>query len=559
MRWYGWGTEAQAFNPQDRPGLWPYAAAHLGISAAEPRWHPIDPGQITLPPRRVNDRFLDWLRARFAATAWSDAPTDRLRHATGRSTFDVWHLRLGLIDAAPDYVVFPAGEQDIIDLIDAATSFGVVLIPFGGGTNVAGCLTISGHQGRVVVSVDLRRMNRVIDIDTISGLVRVEAGILGPALEAALERAGFTLGHFPDSFLYSTLGGWVATRSSGMLSDAYGNIEDMVVGIRVVTPAGVLDTRPLPHASNGPDVKRFMIGSEGTLGVITKLTMRIRPRPARREYRGYLFRNFAAGIDAIREASLHGVAPAMSRLNDPAKTQLSAAFRRRGKGRVLERLLKFGLTHLRGIDLGQSCLMIGVFEGEPAQIRTQRRAAEQVWRQHGAIGLGTAPGRALEESKFDLPYVRDFLMDYNVVVDVAETCVLWKHLPSVYGKLMQRTLAALRAGGRNAWLGCHISHCYSSGASLYFTFAFRCRSAPDGRIDRAAELAHYRAVNTGLLDGFAECGCTLSHHHAVGRDHLRWLKAETAIGRVMPVEALKAAVDPSAIMNPGKLAWDPTS
>jgi alkyldihydroxyacetonephosphate synthase len=562
MRWYGWGSEESAFDPKDRPGLWPYAATHLGISAAEPMWRPIDREDILLPGVRADDGFFGWLSAAFPPTAWSKSGDDRLRHATGRSTSDIWRLRLGLIDAAPDCVVFPGEERDVLALIEAAKRFGAVLIPFGGGTNVAGCLDPTDRRGRLIVSVDLRRMNRVFEIDPISGLVHVEAGILGPALEAVLEGAGFTLGHFPDSFLYSTLGGWVATRSSGMLSDAYGNIEDMVVGLRVVTPAGVLQTRPLPHASNGPDVKRLVIGSEGTLGIITSLTMRIRRRAAVREFRGYLFPTFDAGIVAIREAATHGMLPAMSRLNDPSKTQLSAAFRRGGHGRLagwMERLFKLGLTHLRGIDLRQSCLMIAVFEGDPSQVRAQRRGFERQWRQHGAVGLGRGPGRALEDSKFDLPYVRDFLLDHNVVVDVAETCVLWKDMPSVYHLLMARTRAALQAGGRAAWLGCHISHCYSSGASLYFTFAFRCRSAADGRIDRSAELAHYRAVKTGLLDGFAACGCTLSHHHAVGREHLRWLGAETAIGDVMPVAALKAAIDPDAIMNPGKLVWDATA
>ena len=559
MRWYGWGSDAQSFDPKDRPGLWPYAAAHLGITASEPRWQPIDARTVTLPAARVHADFVGWLRTTFPPDFWSDAADDRLRHATGRSTSDVWHLRLGQIAAAPDCVVFPADEHDVAELIEAAQRFGVVLIPFGGGSNVAGCLDPDDPRGRMIVSVDLRRMNRVIDIDAVSGLVHAEAGILGPSLEAALERSGFTLGHFPDSFLYSTLGGWVATRSSGMLSDAYGNIEDMVVGMRVVTPAGVLQTRPLPHASNGPDVKRLVIGSEGTLGIITSLTMRIRPRPAIREFRGYLFPNFESGVDAIRETATRGVLPSMSRLNDPSKTQLSAAFRRGGKGTVaifLERLFKLGLTHIKGIDLRQSCLMIGVFEGNPSEVRTQRSAAESIWRRHGAVGLGKGPGRALEDSKFDLPYVRDFLLDYNVIVDVAETCVLWKNVPSVYRLLMQRTRAALEKGGRAAWLGCHISHCYSSGASLYFTFAFHCLNAADGHIDRPAELAHYRQVKTLILDSFSECGCTLSHHHAVGRDHLPWLRAETAIGDVMPIAALKAAIDPDGIMNPGKLVWD---
>jgi alkyldihydroxyacetonephosphate synthase len=284
--------------------------------------------------------------------------------------------------------------------------------------------------------------------------------------------------------------------------------------------------------------------------------MRVRRRPATREFRGYLFPDFAHGLDAIAEAARLGVLPAMSRLNDPARTQLSAAFRRGSRSAVrgkVERLVRFYLTRVRQFDLSRSALLIGGFEGSPSQIRKQRRAVEPIWQRRGAVALGKGPGRSLEEGKFDLPYIRDFLMNYNLMADVAETCVLWKDIHSTYAQVMSRASVALQDGGRRAWIGCHVSHCYSSGASLYFTFAIRCHVTGEGEIDRAAELAHYRRAKTALLDCFAECGATLSHHHAVGREHLPWLRAETAIGDVMPIAALKAAIDPDLIMNPGKL------
>jgi alkyldihydroxyacetonephosphate synthase len=556
MRWYGWGSDSASFDPRDRPRLWPYVTKHLGITSTDERWQPIDEAVVVLPIARKHEGFLDWLGADFAPDFCSTSPGDRLRHAYGRSTSDIWRLRQGLIDQAPDCVVFPTEEQQVVGLIRAAQRFGVVLIPFGGGSNVAGCLDATDCRGRMVVSVDLRRMNKVLEIDAVSGLVNAEAGILGPALEAALEHAGLTLGHFPDSFPFSTLGGWVATRSSGMLSDGYGSIEDMVIALRIATPAGVLETRRVPHASNGPDVKRLVIGSEGTLGIITSLTMRVRPRPAIREFRGYLFPDFPAGLNAIGDGARLGVSPTMMRLNDPAKTQLSSAFRRGTRSAVrsgMERLIKFYLSRGRHFDLARSALLIAAFEGDASQVRKQRSAVEPVWRRFGAVALGRGPGRSLEDSKFDLPYIRDFLMDFNVIADVAETCVLWRNIRETYRHVMDRAWPALSADGRQAWLGCHVSHCYSSGASLYFSFAFRCSSSPDSGFDRPRELAHYRHVKKVLLDTFAECGATLSHHHAVGREHLPWLRAETAIGHVMPVQALKAAIDPDAIMNPGKL------
>ena len=228
-------------------------------------------------------------------------------------------MRHGRVDFAPDCVVFAESEEEICQLLTAADRHGVVIIPFGGGSNVAGCIESHRPDRRMVVTVNLRRMNRVLGIDRLSQTVRVQAGILGPDLERALAAEGMTLGHFPDSFLYSTVGGWVASRSSGMLSDGYGNVEDMVLSLRMATPAGMVLTRDVPHASNGPDPNRLCIGSEGTLEIITEVTLRARAQPEHREYRAYLFPSFAGGIEAIRECRRLGHAPVVTRLNDPVR------------------------------------------------------------------------------------------------------------------------------------------------------------------------------------------------------------------------------------------------
>ncbi|MGZ6205332.1 MAG: FAD-binding oxidoreductase [Candidatus Binataceae bacterium] len=492
--------------------------------------------------------------ALFPSERRSRSHMDRLVHAFGRSTRDLWRLRHGKVERAPDCVVFPVDEAEITRLLAICDRLNAVVIPFGGGSNVAGCLEAIATDGRAVITVNLRLMNKVLDIDSVSGQVRVQAGILGPALEDALGMAGLTLGHIPDSFPFSTLGGWIATRSSGMYSDGYGNAEDMVVGLRMVTPRGVVTGRPVPHASNGPDAHRLCIGSEGTLGIISEVTVRARPAPAVREFRGYLFPDFASGIAALKECRDKNCAPVLARLNDVARTQLSAAFRQQeGSGGLAGKLAKSWLRHVKGVDLQTVCLMITAFEGECAAIASQRAQVEAIYKRHRAVGVGRGPGDSFARGKFDFPYIRDFLLDYKVMVDVSETSIRWSEMMPLYQAAKRTFEQALGAGGRQFWLGCHVSHTYPTGASLYFSFAFRCLTDDAGRYDPWRELEHYLAVKRAGLECFAAHGATLSHHHAVGYEHLPWLLDENRCGPGTVIDAVKAKLDPNDIMNPGKL------
>ncbi len=556
MKWCGWGGEGDSFDSSDRPYFWKYAKNHLGISETTPRTSPVDVGAIKLPPSRATEGLLTALRRVVGVGRCSRTDADRLVHAYGKSTRDLWRIRNGRVDSAPDAVVFPETEEHVRALIDLARESDVVLIPFGGGSNVAGCVEADQSERRLVVTVNLRLMNRVLDIDREAGTARVQPGILGPEFERVLNAAGMTFGHFPDSFPHSTVGGWVATRSSGMMSDEYGNAEDMVLALRMATPQGWIETRCVPHASNGPSANHLCIGSEGALGIITELTVAVRPLPEKREFRGYLFPSFAAGVDAIHETVDRGIRPVLSRLNDPWKTQLSAAVRRTDSRRRawLRTLMKAYIVHVRGMTIDQSCLMIAAFQGDRDELNGRRNAAERVYRRHGGISLGRGPGEAFAQGKYDFPYIRDFLMDCGAICDVAETSTTWPKLMPLYEAGMARIGAALRRDGRKGWLGCHLSHSYSSGASLYFSYAFPCRFAPDGGYDADAELAHYARVKTESLKCFAEMGATLSHHHAVGYEHLPWLVGESNVVGGTVAEALKQRLDPTGIMNPGKLA-----
>jgi alkyldihydroxyacetonephosphate synthase len=301
MKWWGWGLEGESFDGVERPGLWRYVAQNLGIAGDGELRPPVALDSLALPTPNENAAFVAAIGERLGADALITTPAQRVIHAYGKSFRDLLRLRTGTLTSAPDAVVYPENEAAVIALVEAANRYGVVLIPFGGGSNIAGCLERLAGEARMVVSVDMARMRKVLEVDHASDMARIEAGAFGPDLEAQLGAQGMTLGHFPDSFRHSTLGGWIATRSAGMQSDRYGKIEDMVIAVRMVTPTGTIVSRDVPKASNGIDIRQLCIGSEGTFGIITEATMRVYPKPACRRIHGYIFPDFESGIAALRE------------------------------------------------------------------------------------------------------------------------------------------------------------------------------------------------------------------------------------------------------------------
>jgi alkyldihydroxyacetonephosphate synthase len=546
MKWWGWGEQGVSFDLSDRPGVWPFLAAQLGITEPE-MTPPVRFEDIHLPAQKRHEPFLaDLLRA-LRPDQLRDDKMERLVHAAGKSFRDLWRLRRGIVNHAPDLVVYPESEADVIALVATAHTHEVVVIPFGGGSNIAGCLEPSDDAGRMVVSLDMGRMNRVLEVDAQSLVARLQPGALGGDMESQLQSHGVTLGHFPDSFLHSTLGGWIATRSAGMQSDKYGKIEEMVVSLRMVTPSGTLVTRTVPKCSNGIDPNHLCIGSEGILGVITEAAMRVHRLPERKAYYGYLFPDFESGVAAIHECVRRDLMPLITRLNDPGKTQLSFAFKQRTtpfKERIA-RAMKWYLRHVKGIDFSKCCMMIAAFEGEDAAFRQRRAEVNVIYRRHGAASLGDSPGRSFEKSKYDFPHLRDFVMDRGIMADVSETSTLWSNLLPLHAKVTEAIARAIRDTGSQPWIGCHISHNYHAGASLYFTFGAAQR--------RDRELEQYLYVKKAAEDAFLQHGGTLSHHHAVGTEHLPWIEADLSSTGLHAVRALKAGLDPKNIMNPGKI------
>ena len=546
MKWWGWGYEDITFNDSEKPELWPYLKRELGID--EIRWNkPINFDEITLPDQKNNDAFLVALEQKLNSDQIVKDKKTRLIHAAGKSFRDLWLIRHGNIKFAPDCVIFPNNENDVVSIVNAAKENGVVLIPFGGGSNIAGCLEPKDHHNRMVVSLDMCRMHKVIEIDQYSLIARIQPGVYGQHLEDQLAEHGVTLGHFPDSFLHSTLGGWVATRSAGMQSDIYGKIEDMVISLRMVTPSGTIITRTVPKSSNGIDIRHLCIGSEGILGVITEVTIQVHKKPEKEDWYGWLFPDFQSGIDAIHECHRYNCMPTVTRLNDPKKTALSFAFKtpKTGFKATIANTFKWYIGNVKKINFNQCCLMVVKYEGTQQEFKNIRKKVSSIYKKHRGVCLGAEPGRSFAKVKFDFPHLRDFTMDRSIMADVSETATTWNNLCAMHKNGLKEIENAIKETGVNGWVGCHLSHSYHSGASLYFTFGCLQR--------KGREIEQYLYVKKAAEDAFMKNGGTLSHHHAVGTEHLPWVEEDLSSTGLKAVKALKNGLDPNGIMNPGKI------
>jgi alkyldihydroxyacetonephosphate synthase len=390
----------------------------------------------------------------------------------------------------------------------------------------------------------------VLAVDAASGLARVQTGAFGPDLERQLNAQGWTFGHFPDSFTHSTLGGWIATRSSGMQSDRYGDIADLTRAVRVVTPSGLLATRPVPHTSTGPSVREMVLGSEGRLGVITEATVHVRRVPEKRVILGYLFPTWTDGLAAMQDIAASEASPSVTRVSDSYETAFSFATRKDPTvpDRVKSRALTTYLKRRRGFDVEAMCLSFIGYEGSERHVGSQRKAVGRIASRHGGLCIGASPGELYDQKKFDTPYIRDFLLDRGALADVSETAAPWSRLQGVYDAVTAAAHGAFGELGVRGYIMCHLSHSYHAGACLYFTFAFK--PTPGAQDDGLPE---YDLVKGAIQQAFIDSGATLSHHHAVGTEHARWLEQDISAPGVAMLQALFSGVDPGGNMNPGKI------
>jgi alkyldihydroxyacetonephosphate synthase len=551
MKFAGWGDPAKSFALEGKPDLWPFIHRVSGVADRAPK-PPVEFDSIALPEPRIDGSFLSALKERLRDDQIASDRTTRLSHCYGKSYRDLLRAIAGQVERAPDLVLFPESHEEVEAIVAAAATSGVKLIAFGGGTNIVGGVEVTPATRGTVATVSLRRMNRVLKIDESSLVATMEAGLLGPELEAALNAAGYSLGHFPDSFEYSTLGGWLATRSAGMQSDRWGKIEDMVVSLTMVSPSGTLRSPRVPKAATGPDLNQLVVGSEGILGLITEATMKIHPLEGR-EYRSLLVPDFASGVALIRRCLREDCLPSTMRLSCPEETQLGIAMKPRPSPAkaILQGLGKAWLRAAKGIRMEKACAIIVGFEGDRKRIAAQRKRVLALTREHGGIDLGTSAGDRWYAGKYDYPYLRDALMVRGGMVDVTETSALWGEILPLY-ETMKRTLHDhLRRGEYPGYVGCHLSHSYAAGACLYFTFA--------SEREQGNELNQYLAAKRTTVEVLLASGAALSHHHAIGYEHLPWIEQALGETGLRALRGLKDALDPDHLCNPGKLIPGPDS
>jgi alkyldihydroxyacetonephosphate synthase len=548
MKWWGWGHEGVEFTHEDKPDLAPFIERVLGIRVGPRTETPTRFEDLPVPEPSLPDDLRRALEGAVGAEFVSVDRLDRVVHARGKSLRDLILQRRGELRRLPDVVVRPGTEDEVAAVVRAALEADAVLIAFGGGSSISGSLEAPADESRPVISVDLARLDRVLEIDGPSRLARVQAGVSGPDLEEQLAARGYTLGHFPDSFPHSTLGGWIATRSSGMQSDRYGDIADLTKGLRVVTPSGMLVTNPVPAASTGPSVRQMVLGSEGRLGIITEATVEVRRLAPRRVILGYLFPTFAAGLSAMRAIAESECSVSVTRVSDAHETQFSFATRKRPTllDKVQSRALRGFLRRRLGYDVEAMALSFIGFEGSEAHVARERKAVGRIVKAHNGLCIGSGPGALYDQKKFDTPYIRDFLLDRGVAGDVSETAMPWSLLMPVYDAVTDAAERAFSELGVQGYIMCHLSHSYHAGACLYFTFAFP--PSPGGDM-----LAEYDVVKSAIQQTFVDNGATLSHHHAVGTEHARWLGQDISEPGVLMLRALFEGTDPGRHLNPGKI------
>ncbi|GAB3870300.1 FAD-binding oxidoreductase [Kibdelosporangium lantanae] len=452
----------------------------------------------------------------------------RLGRTGGLSYLDLLrHKESGEV-AAPDAVVLPGGPDEVTSVLRLCAELGVGVVPFGGGTSVVGGVSALRGDKEAVITLDLARLDQLVSVDPVSRLAVLQAGVRAPDAEKALADHGFTLGHVPQSFERATIGGFAATRSAGQASSGYGRFEDMVEAVRVATPRGEWRLGVSPASAAGPDLRQLVVGSEGTLGVITEVTVRVRPLPAETCYEGFVVDGWERGASAVRELAQRQVLADVTRLSDVDETAVSFAL----TGGMKIKALK---AYLRARGVREPCLLILGWERD-----VKRRRAATLRALRGAVSLGTPLGSAWRHGRFNGPRQRDALMNVGVCVETLETATHWSQL----SELRTAVRAALVGALGKAVVMCHISHAYETGASLYFTaIAARDPEDPFGQWSRAKSRASEAISGLG----------TISHHHAVGVDHAPYLPAEIGGLGVEVLAAVKDVLDPAGILNPGKL------
>jgi alkyldihydroxyacetonephosphate synthase len=524
LKHFGWGREGEGMTDEEETAAVDRYRRLFGVERFDERTPP-PLSEIELRPPRV-------MPPPALASCCSSELYDRAAHTYGKSFSDYARGLAGRYDNAPDVVAYPRDEAEAAALVDWAGSARTALIPFGAGSSVVGGIEpqIDGTSCRAAISLDLRHLNRVMEVDPISRAAHIEAGVLGPALEAQLRPHDLTLRHFPQSFEYSTLGGWIATRSGGHFASLYTHIDDLVESLRVVTPRGVVETRRLPGSGAGPSPDRLFIGSEGILGVITRAWIRLQDRPRFRAGGAVRFADFFSAARAVRVLAQAGLYPANCRILDPQEAQNTGA----GDGTVAILVLAFESgDHPLNAWMARALECCADHAGRPEDFGTPDRHRE------GTAGIW-------RNAFIRMPYARERLIRRGIITDTFETAITWERFESFHDTVKTATEAAIReATGRPGQVTCRFTHVYPDGPAPYFTFHALGRHGD--------LLSQWREIKAAASEALIAAGGTITHHHAVGRDHRPWYDKQRPDLFAAALRAAKRAIDPQGLMNPGVL------
>ena len=527
LKYWGWGYEGEGLSTRDRDALLSTLAGGFGIQGRTTgNRRPPATGEIALRAPRLDP-------PPGLAPICTQEPYERILHSFGQSQPDSIRIFSGDFAHAPDAVAYPRNEADAAALMEWAGEAAAALVPYGGGSSVVGGVTPDIDEGyNGVVAMDMSRMSRVLEVDPISRAARIQGGARGPDLEAALKPHGMTLRHFPQSFRHSTLGGWIATRSGGHFATLYTHIDDLVESVRCLTPAGVMESRRLPGSGAGPSPDRLIIGSEGALGVITEAWMRLQGRVAHKAAAGFRFPGFLQAAAAVRQISQAGLFPANARIVDGVELAVN------------------------GAGDGSFTLMAVSFESSDHPVEAWMERAEEIcldhggtpdadWRNDPGAHLKGAVG-AWREAFIRMPYNREVLTPLGIISDTFESAITWDRFEDFYRSVRKATREAIRAAtGRDGAVSCRFSHTYPDGPAPYF--AFHCAADP------ASMLEQWREIKAAVSDAVIDNGGTITHHHAIGRDHQPWYEKQrpSLFGDVLA--RAKARLDPKGVLNPGAL------
>jgi alkyldihydroxyacetonephosphate synthase len=526
-RWNGWGDETVDFPLPAGARL--FLEQRLGKSTPLPDASFDD--VIALVPR---SRFPDH-------PLIIKTPRDRILHARGQSLPDWLALRSGNLGVFPDGVAYPESPLQVRTLLTYVSDQKGIVIPYGGGTSVVGHINPQDAD-RPILTIDMGRMNRLLDIDQESNIATFGAGASGPDVESQLRAHGYTLGHYPQSFEFSTLGGWIATRSSGQQSLGYGRIEHLFAGGIMETPSGPLKIHDFPASAAGPDLREMVLGSEGRLGILTEVKMRASRLPPEESFRVFFSPHWDSGCRAVKEMVQSGIPLSMLRLSNASETETQLALAGHGRAiRLLEKWLAF-----RGAGT-ERCMAVMGITGTRRLHRTALKEAARIFRKEEAVNGGNLPGRKWVQNRFRAPYLRNSLWEQGYCVDTLETAINWDRVSPLMAAVESALGAAIIAQGEKVLVFSHLSHLYSQGSSIYTTYLFRAADT------YAGTLSTWRRLKKAASETIVENGGTITHHHGVGTDHARYLVPEKGQLGIDAIKALCRQLDPVGMMNPGKL------